>query len=64
MPDTISARYAALVAAGEVERDPAQVAVVARLARLNERLAAHRLGTKVVLARLAVRPAHDRANLS
>ncbi len=46
MPDTISARYAALVAAGEVERDPAQVAVVARLARLNERLATHRLARK------------------
>ncbi len=46
MSDTISARYAALVAAGEVERDPAQVAVVARLARLNERLATHRLARK------------------
>ncbi len=46
MSDTISARYAALVAAGEVERDPAQVAVVARLARLNEQLATHRLARK------------------
>lgn len=46
MVDTVSARYAALVAAGEIERDPAQQEVVARLARLNERLATHRLARK------------------
>ena len=46
MADTTSARYAALVAAGEIERDPAQEAVVAKLARLNDRLAMHRLARK------------------
>jgi cell division protein ZapE len=46
MANSTSARYAALVAAGEIERDPAQEAVVARLARLNERLAMHRLARK------------------
>src|SRR3981081_389230 len=38
MPASISAHYAALVAAGEIERDPAQAALIARLAQLNERL--------------------------
>src|SRR5467141_2220762 len=46
MADSTSARYASLVAAGEIERDPAQQAVVARLARLNDRLAIHRLARK------------------
>lgn len=46
MADTTSARYAALVAAGEIERDPAQEAVVAKLARLNDRLAIYRLARK------------------
>jgi cell division protein ZapE len=46
MANSISARYAALVAAGEIERDPAQEAAVAKLARLNERLAQHRLARK------------------
>src|SRR5712672_1818107 len=46
MPASISAHYAALVAAGEIERDPAQAALIARLAQLNERLAAHRLARK------------------
>jgi cell division protein ZapE len=46
MVDTVSARYAALVAAGEIERDPAQQEVVAKLARLNERLATYRLARK------------------
>src|SRR3979411_474766 len=46
MPASISAHYATLVAAGEIERDPAQAALVARLAQLNERLAAHRLARK------------------
>ena len=46
MANTTSARYAALVAAGEIERDPRQAAVVAKLARLNDRLAVHRLARK------------------
>jgi cell division protein ZapE len=44
--DSVSARYNALVAAGEIERDPAQQDVVARLTRLNERLAVYRLANK------------------
>jgi cell division protein ZapE len=46
MPASISARYAALVAAGEIERDAAQEALTARLDRLNERLESHRLARK------------------
>jgi cell division protein ZapE len=46
MPASISAHYAALIAAGEIERDPAQAALVVRLDRLNERLAAYRLARK------------------
>jgi cell division protein ZapE len=46
MPAAITAQYAALVAAGEIERDAAQEDVVARLGRLNERLAMHRLARK------------------
>ena len=46
MPASVSAQYAALVAAGEIERDPAQAALAARLDRLNERLASHRLARK------------------
>jgi cell division protein ZapE len=46
MPGTISERYAALVAAGEVERDPAQAAAVAMLSRLETRIAHHRLSRK------------------
>jgi cell division protein ZapE len=46
MAESITARYSSLVAAGEIERDPAQEAVVARLARLNDRLAIHRLARK------------------
>src|SRR3984957_5712665 len=42
----ITAQYAALVAAGEIEEDPAQEEGVAKLARLNERLAMHRLARK------------------
>ena len=45
-PPPITAQYAALVAAGEIEEDSAQEAVVAKLARLNERLAMHRLARK------------------
>jgi cell division protein ZapE len=46
MPADITAQYAALVAAGEIERDAAQEEVVSSLARLNERLAMHRLSRK------------------
>jgi cell division protein ZapE len=46
LADSISARYSTLVAAGEIERDPAQEAVIARLARLNDRLAVRRLARK------------------
>jgi cell division protein ZapE len=46
MPGTISERYAALVAAGEVEHDRAQAAVVAMLSRLETRIAHHRLARK------------------
>jgi len=46
MADSTFAQYAALVAAGEIERDPSQAEVVARLARLNDRLAIHRLARK------------------
>jgi cell division protein ZapE len=43
---SISARYADLVAAGEIERDPAQDALAMRLDRLNARLDTHRLARK------------------
>ena len=46
MPGSISARYAALVAAGKIERDPAQEEVVAKLTGLEGRLAAHRLARR------------------
>jgi cell division protein ZapE len=46
LADSISARYSTLVAAGEIERDPAQEAVIVRLARLNDRLAVRRLARK------------------
>jgi len=46
MSSTITERYNALVSAGEIERDPAQLAVAARLSRLEERLARHRLARK------------------
>src|SRR5262245_4208728 len=46
MSGTVSERYAALVAAGEIEHDPAQAAVAARLSRLADRLAHHRLTRK------------------
>ena len=44
--DSISARYSSLVAAGEIERDRAQEAVITKLARLNDRLAVRRLARK------------------
>jgi cell division protein ZapE len=46
MSSTVSERYAALVAAGEIERDAAQQAVADRLTRLADRLARHRLARK------------------
>ena len=46
MRGTVSERYAALVAAAEIERDAAQEAVAARLSDLNARLAEHRLARK------------------
>jgi cell division protein ZapE len=46
MSASVSAQYAARVAAGKIERDSAQEAIVARLARLEQRLAEHRLARK------------------
>jgi cell division protein ZapE len=46
MASSITARYAAGVAGGRVERDAAQLAVVDMLARLEERLVEHRLARK------------------
>ena len=42
----ISVQYAARAAAGKIERDDAQEAVVAKLAQLEQRLAEHRLARK------------------
>ncbi|WP_089174090.1 cell division protein ZapE [Bosea sp. AS-1] len=46
MPASITDRYAALVEAGAIERDPAQVAVVKKLEALTAALAARRLARK------------------
>ncbi len=46
MASSITARYAAGVAGGRVERDAAQIAVVDMLARLEARLVEHRLARK------------------
>ena len=46
MPASITDRYAALVEAGAIERDPAQVAVVKKLEALTATLAARRLARK------------------
>jgi len=46
MADTFSTRYAALIAAGEIEADPGQAALAGRLAALDARLAQHRLAQK------------------
>src|ERR1700754_3787828 len=46
MPSTISEQYRALVAEGEIERDAAQEAIAARLTRLEDRIAQHRLSRK------------------
>lgn len=45
MPN-VSARYAALAAAGEIERDPAQKEAVERLSALEDSLREHRLARK------------------
>ena len=46
MPSTVTERYAALVAEGEIERDSAQEIIAAKLTRLEQRLAQHRLSRK------------------
>jgi cell division protein ZapE len=46
MVSSVTAHYAALVAAGEIERDPAQEAVLQKFAQLEARIAAHRLARK------------------
>jgi cell division protein ZapE len=46
MPATLPARYEALIAAGEIERDGAQAGVVNKLARLQSQLADQRLAKK------------------
>ena len=46
MPSSVREHYAALVAAGEIERDPAQQAALALLAQLEARLATYRLARK------------------
>jgi len=46
MPDTLRQHYAALVAAGEIARDPAQDALAEKLMQLETRLAHHRLARK------------------
>jgi len=46
MPDTFSTRYAALIAAGEIEADPGQAILATRLNALAHRLEEHRLARK------------------
>ena len=46
MPANVKARYAARVAAGEIESDPAQADVLELLAGLERRLSEHRLARK------------------
>jgi cell division protein ZapE len=46
MPSTVTERYAAFIRDGEIAHDAAQAAIVARLTRLEERLARHRLARK------------------
>ena len=43
---SVTDHYAALVAAGEIERDPAQAALADKLATLEDRLSMHRLARK------------------
>ena len=46
MSASIATQYAALVAAGKIERDPGQQAMVDKLAQLERRIAEHRLARK------------------
>ncbi|MFI4960653.1 MAG: cell division protein ZapE, partial [Hyphomicrobiales bacterium] len=46
MPDTFSTRYAAHIAAGEIEADPGQAILATRLNALAHRLEEHRLARK------------------
>jgi cell division protein ZapE len=46
MSSTVTERYNALVNTGEIERDPAQQSVAAKLTQLESRLARHRLARK------------------
>src|SRR5262245_66478188 len=46
MSDTFSTRYAALVAAGKIQADPAQADLVRHLAALERRLERHRRAQK------------------
>src|SRR5713226_3246147 len=46
MSVSVSVQYAARVAAGKIERDDAQEVIVGKLARLEKRLAEHRLARK------------------
>jgi cell division protein ZapE len=46
MANSITAQYSAGVAAGRIERDDAQVAVIEMMARLEERIAQYRLSRK------------------
>jgi cell division protein ZapE len=46
MPTDLKTLYAARIAAGEIERDPAQEEVVGKLARLEAQLREHRLARK------------------
>ncbi|HKY85286.1 MAG TPA: cell division protein ZapE [Pseudorhodoplanes sp.] len=46
MSGSISAHYAALAAAGRIERDPAQEAAVAKLADIEDKLSTHHLARK------------------
>jgi cell division protein ZapE len=46
MTNSVTAQYAAGVAAGRVERDPAQLAVIDMMARLEARIVQHRLARK------------------
>jgi cell division protein ZapE len=57
-PTSVSGRYAAIIGAGEIERDPAQEAVVAKLDGLHDRLKEYELERKSsVLGRLFSRRA-------
>src|SRR5262249_45527824 len=64
MPASVSVQYAARVAAGKIERDDAQLAVVERLAQLEKALAEHRLARKSSsLGWLFAARAHDKETI-